>query len=198
MNRRTSLILLALAAGVLRAQPKAVPQGSSGTVVAVDRNVIFLNGGTGSIAVKTNAATRIWKGEDGVDISAIQPGDELAMRGVRDADGTFVPSEMWANITALDGIIESVNGPDVEVQVIRNYSVSEKKHIRLTTKTLSSHDLLKREHVQVGRDIRVIGLALADGTIQASRVTVYVNGRPVDSVATKYMDPQTGKIIHKP
>jgi hypothetical protein len=185
-------------AGVLRAQPKAVPQGSSGTVIAIDRNVIFLNGGSGPITVKTNAATRIWKGEDGVDIGVIQPGDDLAMRGVRDADGTFVPSEMWANITSLDGIIESVNGPDVDVQVIRNDSVNEKKHIRLTTKTLPSHDLLKREHVQVGRHVRVIGLALADGTIQASRVRVYMNGRPIDSVVTKYMDPQTGKIIDKP
>jgi len=121
------------------------------------------------------------------------------MRGVIDVDGSFVPSEIWVNITILDGVVKSVSGNVVVVDVIRNDSVSQTRSVKLSDKTLSSQDVpLRKEQVQVGRVVQVIGLALEDGTIQATRVRVYVNGRLIDSTGSKHVNPVTGRVIDKP
>jgi len=181
------------------AQPAApTVESKSGIVVAVDRNQIFVNSANGALTLRMKSSVRIWKGEDGAPIDAIKPGDDLAMRGSMDSDGTFVPSEIWVNITALDGVIKKLDAPNVEIDVVRNDSIQQTKTVRITGKTLSVKDSpLKREQLQVGRHVRVIGLALEDGTIQASRITVYVGGRPVDSEGSKLVDPLTGRIIER-
>jgi len=209
MINRRNFVRLSFAGGVLTvsasyfgklcAQSNPSIASNSGIVVAIDGDNIYLNTSSGPLTVKTKPSTRIWKGEHGVGLSAIRPQDEVAMRGVTDFSGAFIASEIWVNIVSLDGVIGAVNGDTVDIQVVRNDSISEVKHIRLTNKRLSSQTaLLKKENIQVGRRVRVIGLALEDGTIQASRFVVYVNRRPVDSVGTKYVDPMTGKIIDKP
>ena len=161
-------------------------QSKSGIVVAVDRDRVYVNSSSGPLTVKTKPSTRIWKAEFGVKVDAIRPGDDLAMRGVIDVDGSFVPSEIWVNITVLDGVVKSVDGNVVVVDVIRNDSVSQTRSVKLSDKTLSLQDVpLRKEQVQIGRVVQVIGLALEDGTVQATRVRVYVNGRPIDSTGSK-------------
>jgi len=212
MNRRRFLACGVLAGAVVtitgcfgkvtaQSDSSRLSQNKSGTVLAIDGDIIHTSSFPDPITAKFNSTTRIWKGEDGVAISAIRVGDEIAMRGFTDIDGSFVPSEVWVNIVSLDGIIASVDGPIVDVQVVPHGDdyVSEVRRIRLSNKTLSSEDIpLKYDHVQVGRVVRVIGLVLEDGTIQAYRVTMYVNGRPVDSLGRRYVDPLTGRISDKP
>ncbi len=186
------VILLAAGLGNLSAQ------SPEGTVVATDRNIIYVKTSFGPVTVRVESATRIWKGDDGVDVGSIDVGDEVSMRGITDVDGNFVPSEVWVNISSLDGVITSVHGDAVDVRVIRNDDANETKRIRLTPKTLSAQNRpLRRQDLQPGRVVRVIGLALKDGMIQASRFIVYVNGRPVDSSVTKYVDPSTGRVTDK-
>jgi len=121
------------------------------------------------------------------------------MRGIREADGTFSPTQVWVNIVSFHGVIAAVGGDTVSVEVLRNDSRSQTRQVRLTNKTLSSgSSVLKRENVKVGRPVQVVGVALEDGTVQATQLMIYVNGREVDSRATKYVDPLTGKIIDKP
>ncbi|MBN8733010.1 MAG: hypothetical protein J0L64_20905 [Acidobacteria bacterium] len=171
----------------------------SGIVVAKNQETIHLKGSSGPVTVKIKPTTRIWKGEDGADSSVIHPGDELAMRGTREADGTFSPTQVWVNIVSFHGVIAAVSGNTVSIEVLRNDSLSQTRQVRLTSKTLSSgSSVLKRENVKVGRPVQVVGVALEDGTVQATRLMIYVNGREVDSRATKYVDPLTGKIIDKP
>src|SRR5712692_4406236 len=208
INRRQfvgSLVVVSGAVVVVRSrvwgQPSStsVVQSKSGIVVAVDRDRVYVNSSSGPLTVKTKPSTRIWKGEFGVNVDAIRPGDDLAMRGVIDVDGSFVPSEIWVNITILDGVVKSVSGNVVVVDVIRNDSVSQTRSVKLSDKTLSSQDVpLRKEQVQVGRVVQVIGLALEDGTIQATRVRVYVNGRLIDSTGSKHVNPVTGRVIDKP
>jgi hypothetical protein len=69
----------------------------SGIVTGTDRNAIYLRTGTGPVAVKTLPGTRVWKGSDGLDTSVIRTGDDVAIRGVREADGTFVATEISDN-----------------------------------------------------------------------------------------------------
>lgn len=208
MNRR-NFVRMSITGGVLtvtgahsgRVSAQSNPPiiSESGTVVVTYGQSIYLSTSSGPLTVRVSPSTRIWKGEDGVGISAIRPQDELAVRGVADPSGVFVASEIWANIVSLDGVVNSVSGNNVDIQVVRNDSVSEVKRIRVTNKTVSSQSRpLKKENIQVGRCVRVIGLALEDGTIQASRLIVYVSGHPVDSTATKYVDPETGRIVDKP
>lgn len=105
---------------VIRAQAAPPVESKSGIVVAVDGNRIFLNNGAGGLTLKMKSSVRIWKGEDGVPISAIRPGDDLAMRGVMDTDGTFVPAEIWVNIVAIDGLLKAINGALITIDVVRN------------------------------------------------------------------------------
>lgn len=210
MNRRSFIVRIIPGTGVatlfgtflekLNAQSNQTTQNKSGIVTAIGQDRIYLNHTPNGvpITVRITSSTRIWKGEDGMDISVIRPGDEVSMRGVVEADGTFVPTEMWVNIVSLDGIIGSLNGDTVTVLLVRNESATETKQVRLTNNTLSQTTPLKKEDIQAGRPVRVIGLALQDGTILATRFVVYVNGRAVDSRATRYVEPTTGKIVDKP
>lgn len=173
-------------------------ESKSGIVVAVDRNLIFIRTADGGLTLKLGGSVHIWKGEDGAPITAIRPGDDLAMRGVMDSDGTFVPTEIWVNIVALDGIIKKVEGSILTLDVVRNDSIAQNKVVRVTGKTLSARDVpIGKEQLQVGREVRVIGLALEDGTVQGTRINVYVNGRPVDSEGSKLLDPLTGKTVER-
>jgi hypothetical protein len=169
-------------------------ESQSGIVAGIDRDQVFVTNGSGGLTLKMKGTVRIWKGEDGVPVSAIRLGNDLVMRGERDSDGTFVPSEIWVNITALDGIVKRIEGSAFTVEVVRNDSVPQVRTVKVTSKTVSGGEApFKREQLQVGRLVRVIGLALEDGTVQASRITVYVKGRPIGSEGSKVMDP-TGKI----
>jgi hypothetical protein len=157
-------------------------------VVAIDRDRVYVNNSTGPLTVRIKPSTRIWKGEFGIKVDAIRPGDDLAMRGVMDVNGSFLPSEIWVNITILDGVVNSVDGDTIVVDVVRNDSVSHTRIVRLSDKTLSTQDVpLKKEQVQIGRIVHVVGLALEDGTVQATRVRVYVNGRPIDSTGSNIL-----------
>lgn len=195
MNRRrfvTHVVLLVVAAVTLTGLTAAtgepskghdIPWSITGVVLKTDGDVIRLNGPSGPVTVKCVRTTRVWKGEDGASVTSIRPGDEVAIRGRKSADGKVTAFEVWVNIVSLDGIIARVDGPVIDVDVVRNDSAKEIRRVRLTAKTQSSgNEPFKYEHLQVGRVVRVIGLALKDGTIQAFRIAVYVNGKPVDSL----------------
>jgi uncharacterized protein DUF5666 len=203
-NRREFAGRLAVIGGIAFALPvrnwaQQAAHSRSGIAIAIDGDKIYVSTDSGPLTVKPKPSTRIWKGEYSSKIDVIRPGDDLAMRGVVGPDGSFVPSDIWVNITVLDGVVKSIEGTTIEVDAIRNDSVSETKTVKLTDGTLSSQNIpLKKEVVQVGRIVQVIGLALEDGSIQATRVRVYVNGRLLDATGTKYVDPRTGAIVDKP
>ena len=198
MNRRHFVARIPVIGAALQANAQTI-ESKSGVVTGIDHNAIYLRGSTGPIAIKTGSSTRIWKGDDGVDITLIRTGDEVLARGIRGADGTFTASEIWANITSLDGVIESIDANSLTIRTIRNDETSELLRVTITEKTLASREnFLKREDLKPGRVVHVIGLVLDDGTVQASRLVVYENGRPVDGAGTKYKDPRTGEIVDKP
>lgn len=185
--------------GILRAQSPVAVINKIGIVIAVDQNVIYLNGSDSPSTIKVNLSTDIWKGESGLSISVIHPQDEISVRGIMDTEGALIASDIWVNIASFSGVIGVVNGDTVQVQVPIGDSGMETKVVRLTNKTRSTQTiLLKKDNVQAGRTVRIIGTALEDGTIQASVFVVYDNGRPVDFVGTKYVDPRSGKIIDRP
>jgi hypothetical protein len=199
MNRRHFVARIPVIGAALNRANGQPTESKLGIVTGTDRNAIYLRGATGPIAIRTVPDTRIWKGEDGVDIAVIRTGDEVAARGNRDPDGTFIAFEIWVNITSLNGVIEWIDGNSVTVRTIQNDERSEIRQITITGKTLASREnLLRKSDLQAGRIVHVIGLSLEDGTIQASRIVVYVNGRPVDVKAGKYKDPGTGQIVDKP
>lgn len=208
-NRRRFIARAAICGGVAFGLPawnwaqeaahEAAAHSRSGIVIASDADKIELNTGSGPLTVRPKPSTRIWKGEYGSNIEVIRPGDDVAMRGTMGPDGSFVPSDLWVNMAILDGVVRSIKGSTIEVDTIRNDGLSERKTVKLTDQTLSSQDIpTKKETVQTGRIVQVIGLALGDGTIQASRIRVYVNGRPVETTGTKFLDPRTGAIMEKP
>lgn len=194
INRRGFVAFTLLVGGILtimgsrpaslRAQsnPSLGVENKIGTVMSRDGNVIHIKCSSGPVTVKVESTTEIWKGEDGLGPSVIHPGDEISVRGVRDAEGNLLASHVWINITAFDGIIMSVNGLTVGVRPLQGETEGKIKRVTLTDKTVSlQNNPVKKEDIQAGRHVHVVGLALPDGGIQASKFTVYVNRRPVDS-----------------
>ena len=79
-------IAVVVAAGPVSASPLDT---TSGVVIAVVGDTITIDSPSGPLTVTTSNSTRIWKGEDGVAVQAIRPGDELSMQGSRGANGNF-------------------------------------------------------------------------------------------------------------
>lgn len=103
-------------------------------------------------------------------------------------------AEPDADITALDAVILKVDGATVTVDVIRNDSVSQIRTIRFTDATRSGTDgPLKPSSMVVGRKVRVIGVERPDGTVEATRMTIYIGRRPEGTEGNRTL-PMTGKL----
>jgi hypothetical protein len=101
MNRRPAARIPVIGATLNQANGQTI-ENKSGIVTGTDHNAIYLRAATGPIAIKTLPSTRVWKGEDSLNLAGIRTGDEIKVQGAREADGTFIASEIWANITSLD------------------------------------------------------------------------------------------------
>jgi hypothetical protein len=172
-----------------------LPKGKAGIVVAVEGNTIYATNSVGPVTVKVGATTRIWKGTSDAGISAIVPGDDILMRGVTDTVGNFVPSEIWVNLASVEGVVHTVNGNAVDISPFRVERVGQITRVRITDRTATTANI--KIDIQPGRHVHVIGLAIPDGTIEATKLTVYINGQPAGSKATRFIDPYTGNIIER-
>ena len=94
--------------------------------------------------------------------------------GYRVAVGEVVATEVWGNYTRVFGRITDVRGNQFDILLY-----GDRKTILVDDKTVTDPNRpFSMRDVQKGRDAEVIGVTMSDGTIDAVRVIVSVNGRP--------------------
>ena len=109
-------------------------------------------------------------------------------------------TEIWANMTRISGRVSDVSGNQFRVLLVDvgGRPRGEEKTVLVDADTVTDRDLpLSMRDVQKGRYVETIGLKMTDGTIAATRVTVFVNGRPVDMPANAQTRDARGNPVRK-
>ena len=168
-----------------------------GTVKSISGNVISVDAGERVIAVFTNERTEIWKGKIFHDLSLVQIGDDFAARCRADNSGRLVAELIELNVVNFFGIITKVEGGGDSFDMFTNPKADPqsgyiKKNLKVTLDADTLFDASAEEDLKAGRDVQMVGLDLKNGTIRATRVTVYEGNRPVRMGNGKVLLPPTG------
>lgn len=163
--------------------PKGPPPKSIvGTVEAISRNVIYVQSGLQLTALSVDDRTEVWKGKVFHDLSQLEVGDDLTARYRTDASGKLVADAIWLNIVNVFAVITKAGDNEFEVFTNPNadpQSAYKKEDKFVTVDADTTFEASRREDLIQGRNVQVVGLNLKNGTIQATRVTVYEGNRPV-------------------
>jgi hypothetical protein len=167
------------------------PVAKSGVIVAVQGRTIYAQNSAGPLTISVANVASIWKKAVSADISVLKVGDDILVRGTLDPSGNFVAREIWANLVSYFGTITTLSGASIQILQPNG----DKKIVRFDEVTQNGYGVLAGADLKIGRTVQVIGMMSVDGTIEATRINVYENGRPLGSDSSKIMDPYTGKIL---
>ena len=165
-----------------------------GTVKSISGNVISVETGKRVIAVFADGNTDIWKGKIFHDLLLVQVGDDFAGRCRADASDRLVADLIELNVVNFFGIITRVGGGGDSFDMFTNpkadpQSVYIKKNLKVTVDSDTLFSSSAEEDLKAGRDVQMVGLDLKNGTIRATRVTVYERNRPVRMGNGKVLPP---------
>jgi hypothetical protein len=99
---------------------------------------------------------------------------------------------IWLNIVNFFGLITKVDGGGFEMLTNPNadpQSAYVKKELTVTVDADTLFDASAKEDLKLGRDVQMVGLDLKNGTIRATRLTVYEGNRPVRRGDRKVLPP---------
>jgi hypothetical protein len=87
-------------------------------------------------------------------------------------------TRIWASIVTFAATIQYVNGDDIEVITNPNLDSHREEHriVHLYPDTAFGTG---RKDVEVGQDIRVVGLDVGNGAVDAARIALYNTEGPV-------------------
>jgi Domain of unknown function (DUF5666) len=170
--RLVVLILSILAFGSLAAVEEQFTV--IGTVDKISGNQILVKTSRGSFPISAADKTEVMKDKIYHDLSPLKVGDEISVRCKPDAQGKLVAINVWANVVNFVGTVQDVRGEEIEV--VTN-SGNERKVVRLYPDTAFS---TSRKDLSVGQDVRIVGLDVGNGAIDASRVALYNTDVPLN------------------
>lgn len=171
MALRFALVLLpTLAAAAQQAAPGPV----LGTVETIAGSRLQVRTAAGPLTLYADSRTEVWKGSVGHDLRSLSPGADVVLRYHQDAAGKLVLEKIWADITEFSGVVGKVNGDCFDVQSDAKAPPRSACFSRDTVFSTSAKDLT------AGKEVRVVGVDLKNGSIQATRVTIYNTDTPVD------------------
>jgi hypothetical protein len=165
-----------------------------GIVKSISGNVITVDSGDRVTAVLTNERTEVWKGKIFHDLSLILVGDDFAGRCRNDASGRLVAELIELNVVNFFGIITKVEGGGEKFEMFTNpkadpQSGYEKKRLVVVVDADTIFTASAKEDLKAGRDVQMVGLDLRDGTVRATRLTVYEGNWPVRMKDGKVLPP---------
>ena len=163
-----------------------------GTVKAISGHVISVETGAQITSVFASEHSEIWKGKVLHDLSPVQIGDDFSARCRADASGRLVAEVIWLNIVNFFGVITKVDGGDFEMLTNPNadpHSAYVKEKLRVSVDADTLFDASAKEDLKPGREAQMVGLDLKNGTIKATRLTVYEGNRPVRMKGGKVLVP---------
>jgi hypothetical protein len=128
---------------------------------------------------------RVWRR----DVADLRTGDEIVARGYLEGN-RLSATALWANATSFSGAITATTPSGYTVLTRR----LQTRNVLVDSDTVDARSLpLTLGDVQVGRDVETIGVKVSDGTVRATRVTVYVNNRQTTMAPDALiMNPRTG------
>jgi hypothetical protein len=153
-----------------------------GTVKSISGKAILVDGGAQATTVVSDGRTEIWKGKTFHDLSPVLIGDDFSARCRADASGRLVAEVIWLNIVNFFGFITKVDSDSFEMLTNPNadsHSAYVKKELTETVDVDTLFDASAKEDLKLGRDVQMVGLDLKNGTIRATRLTVYEGNGPV-------------------
>jgi hypothetical protein len=107
----------------------------------------------------------------------LKVGDEISVRCKPDAAGKPVAVKIWANIVTFSAIVRYVDGDDIEVLTIPNADYPKEEHrvVHLQADTAFG---TSRKDLTVGQRVRIVGLDVGDGAVDAARIAIYNTDMP--------------------
>jgi hypothetical protein len=178
------LLLTIAAAGLCMAQKPTAPPFPVliGRLTAVSSEWIEVQDPAGTHVLYRSAASEIWRAKDYHDFSVLQPGDEVDIRYRNDSQSRAVVVRLWANIDKVEGRITRVSRDGFQVD--ENYGADPSSGYRRGLREIiydagTTWEASMAQDLKVGRDVFVIGLKLASGKLEATRVVVYEGNAPV-------------------
>jgi hypothetical protein len=132
--------------------------------------------------VTTDPHTEVWKGQTFHDLLQIRIGDGFSARCGTDENGKLGAEAVWLNIINFPGGITKLGGDGFEMLTNPNadpHSAYEKKTLKVVVDANTEFDDGAKGGLKVGREIQMVGLDLKNGTVRATRLTVYEGNRPV-------------------
>lgn len=143
-------------------------------VVAVTGNTIYGMTAKGPVTFYVDSRSEIWKGTHGSPLAALAVGDMLSVKGRTDGSNRLVATSIYANLVSFDGVITTLNGDifKVRVQSPSGGAGGSLRDVQVNGST-SYVSKSNKSDLKLGREVHLIGLAREDGTILATRLTIY-------------------------
>jgi hypothetical protein len=165
--KRFLLILPILGLGSAAAEESTI----IGTVLKVTGNSISVKTPRGGFLIPADDKTEVVKEKTYQDLSPLRIGDEVSVH-CRNPTGKPVAMKIFANVITFSATVRYVNGDDIEVLTIPNADYPKEEH-RLVHIQADTAFGTSRKDLSVGQDVRIVGLDVGNGAVDASRVTLY-------------------------
>src|ERR1019366_6329721 len=111
-------------------------------------------------------------------------GDDFAGRCRADTSGKLLAELIELNVVAVFGVVTKVDGGGDSFEMFTNpkadpQSGYEKKRLRVLVDADTIFTASAKEDIKTGREVQMVGLDLKNGTVRATRLTVYEGNWPV-------------------
>ena len=165
-----------------------------GTVQSISGNEVNVRSGSRIIVVRTDDHTEVWKGKTSHDLALIHVGDDFAGRCRADTSGKLLAELIELNVIAFFGVVTKVDGGGDRFEMFTNpkadpQSGYEKKRLRVLVDADTIFTASAKEDLKSGREVQMVGQDLKNGTVRATRLTVYEGNWPVRMRDGKVLPP---------
>jgi len=169
------LTLLILAFGSLAAAEEFT---FIGTIDKLARSEISIKTPRGSFKIYADDKTELTKDRSYHDFSPVKTGDEISVRCQPDSAGKLIAIKVWANAVGFPATVTELRGEEIEVAGESSDAVGggQRKIVRLYPDTVFGTN---RADVVVGQRLRIVGLDVGNGAVDAARIALYNTDVPV-------------------
>ncbi len=172
------LLLSVLAILTLQSVATAEELTIIGTVLKLTEKSISVKTPRGGFLIPVDDRTETVKDKTYPGLSSLKVGDEISVH-CRDATGKPIALKVFANVITFSATVRHVGDDEIEVLTIPNADYSREEHriVRLYPDTAFG---TSRKDLSVGQDVRIVGLEVGNGAVDASRIAIYNMDVPVN------------------
>ena len=161
-------------------------EGFSGRVIEVEPGKVRIDTKEGKKELTVSSNSSIWKG-GAVDLSAVEPGDNLFGSGVPQPDGTIAAGNIVVNRTSFPGFVESFTAGKIQVVPASFNGIRRGPAIAVDIGPNTKLDGVRLEDIRRGLYLIIVGVERRDGSVQAASITTLTN-QPSPESAAKALD----------